>query len=238
MRSVSVPERSSSSAMAGQSTVTCSWCGDVIEREEGWRAQEVPGARRAAFCRLEHVVPWAIQGAHWDAGEIEEPGGLIEAPGDVRPLRRAARRRACGARPPPRGAPHPGRLLLGRSHGRVGEGRRALALAAAAPRPSSSARSSIAAITNATCSSKSTPSSSEPSRTSSRFTPAAKLGCFSFFLTDLGVMPWIPSGRTYEQAAMKPDSSSTANSVFAMRDSRGTPRNVAWPATASISSWG
>ena len=62
--------------------MSCSWCGDVIEREEGWRAQEVPGARRAAFCRLEHVVPWAIQGAHWDAGEIEEPGGLIEDPGE------------------------------------------------------------------------------------------------------------------------------------------------------------
>jgi hypothetical protein len=68
--------------MAEQSTASCSWCGDVIEREEGWRAQEVPGARRAAFCRLEHVVPWAIQGPHWDAGEIEEPGGLIEEPGD------------------------------------------------------------------------------------------------------------------------------------------------------------
>ena len=75
-------------------------------------------------------------------------------------------------------------------------------------------------------------------RTSSRFTPAAKLGCFSFFFTDFGVMPWMPSGRTYAQAEMKPDSSSTANSVFAIRDSRGTPRKVAWPATASISSCG
>ena len=37
--------------------------------------QEAPGARRAAFCRLEHVVPWSIQGAHWEPGEIEEPGG-------------------------------------------------------------------------------------------------------------------------------------------------------------------
>ena len=38
--------------------------------------QEVPGARHAAFCRLEHIVPWAIQGAHWEAGEVEEPSGL------------------------------------------------------------------------------------------------------------------------------------------------------------------
>ena len=56
----------------------CSWCGDAIERDEGWRVQEVPGVRRAAFCRLELVVPWSIQGAHWEAGEIEEPTGLIE----------------------------------------------------------------------------------------------------------------------------------------------------------------
>ena len=37
---------------------------------------EEPGARRAAFCRLEHVVPWAMQGAHWEAGEGDEPPGL------------------------------------------------------------------------------------------------------------------------------------------------------------------
>jgi hypothetical protein len=91
---------------------------------------------------------------------------------------------------------------------------------------------------NATCSSKSTPSSSAPSRTSSRFTPAAKLGCFSFFFTDFGAMPSMPVGLTSAQAAMKPESSSTAYSVFAIRLSRGTPRNVAWPATASISSRG
>jgi hypothetical protein len=68
--------------MAEQSTESCSWCGDAIEATNGWRAQELPGARRAAFCRLEHVVPWSIQGAHWDAGEIEEPSGVIGDPGD------------------------------------------------------------------------------------------------------------------------------------------------------------
>ena len=61
--------------MAAQSTDSCSWCGTAIEREDGWRAQEIPGARRAAFCRLEHVVPWNFRGAHWEAGEIEEPSG-------------------------------------------------------------------------------------------------------------------------------------------------------------------
>jgi hypothetical protein len=28
------------------------------------------------FCRLEHVVPWVLQGAHWEAGEPLEPAGL------------------------------------------------------------------------------------------------------------------------------------------------------------------
>jgi hypothetical protein len=62
--------------MDGQSNATrCSWCGNAVEREDGWRVQEVPGERRAAFCRLEHIVPWSIQGAHWEAGEIEERQG-------------------------------------------------------------------------------------------------------------------------------------------------------------------
>ena len=65
--------------MARESTDSCSWCGDSIEREDGWRAQEVPGARRAAFCRLEHVVPWHIQGPNWQPGELEEPPGLTDS---------------------------------------------------------------------------------------------------------------------------------------------------------------
>jgi hypothetical protein len=64
--------------MRPESTDHCSWCGDAVEREDGWRAQEIPGVRRAAFCRLEHVVPWEIQGAHWEAGEWPEPGGLAD----------------------------------------------------------------------------------------------------------------------------------------------------------------
>jgi hypothetical protein len=63
--------------MARHPTASCSWCGTAIEPQDGWRLQELPGERRAAFCRLEHVVPWAIQGAHWEAGEIEEPSGLV-----------------------------------------------------------------------------------------------------------------------------------------------------------------
>jgi len=53
----------------------CSWCGAAIGPDDGYRAYEPAGERAAAFCRLEHVVPWAIQGANW------EPGGLAERPG-------------------------------------------------------------------------------------------------------------------------------------------------------------
>jgi hypothetical protein len=32
---------------------------------DGFRVAEHPGDRIATFCRLEHVVPWAMHGAHW-----------------------------------------------------------------------------------------------------------------------------------------------------------------------------
>jgi hypothetical protein len=54
-------------------TEPCTWCGRAVEREDGYRAGEVPGARRAVFCRLEHVIPWTIQGPHWEPGELQEP---------------------------------------------------------------------------------------------------------------------------------------------------------------------
>jgi hypothetical protein len=56
----------------------CSWCGIDVGRDEGFRATEPEGERMAAFCRLEHIVPWAIQGAHWEPGRILPPGD----PGD------------------------------------------------------------------------------------------------------------------------------------------------------------
>jgi hypothetical protein len=65
--------------MAAQSTESCSWCGNDVEREDGWRAQEIPGARRATFCRLEHVFPWKVQGPHWEPGEIEEPNDIADS---------------------------------------------------------------------------------------------------------------------------------------------------------------
>jgi hypothetical protein len=57
----------------------CTWCGASVGRDDGYRLTEPSGARRAVFCRLEHIVPWSIQGPKWEAGEIEEPSGLDES---------------------------------------------------------------------------------------------------------------------------------------------------------------
>jgi hypothetical protein len=58
----------------------CTWCGSPVERDDGFRAYEPAGERRASFCRLEHVVPWAIRGALWEAGapEAGEAGETID----------------------------------------------------------------------------------------------------------------------------------------------------------------
>jgi hypothetical protein len=54
--------------------MSCSWCGTAVEADDGFRAYEPAGGRVAVFCRLEHVVPWAIRGAYWETGP---------APGDM-----------------------------------------------------------------------------------------------------------------------------------------------------------
>jgi hypothetical protein len=63
--------------------------------------------RGAVFCRLEHVVPWAIQGAHWEPGKPHEPHAV-----------EAATCSSCGA------ALEEGHLLLVRHRGehRIGDG--------------------------------------------------------------------------------------------------------------------
>jgi hypothetical protein len=58
----------------------CTWCGAEVEADDGWRAYEPSGERRAVFCRLEHTVPWAIQGGHWEPGEFTEPPSIDEGP--------------------------------------------------------------------------------------------------------------------------------------------------------------
>ena len=59
----------------------CSWCGEAVEAGDGFRACEPDADRVAAFCRLEHVVPWVIQGARWDPGTLLEDGENGEALG-------------------------------------------------------------------------------------------------------------------------------------------------------------
>ena len=49
-----------------QKTARCTWCGNPVEPTDGFRLAEHAGDRGAVFCRLEHVVPWAIQDAHWE----------------------------------------------------------------------------------------------------------------------------------------------------------------------------
>jgi hypothetical protein len=53
----------------------CSWCGIGVEADGGYRVAEPAGERRATFCRLEHIVPWIIQGAHWEPGTQPGPSG-------------------------------------------------------------------------------------------------------------------------------------------------------------------
>ncbi|MGO9905297.1 MAG: hypothetical protein ACLP4R_24175 [Solirubrobacteraceae bacterium] len=58
----------------------CTWCGDDVHPDDGFRAYEPAGGRRAVFCRLEHIIPWAIQGSHWGAGGLTEPAGTEQPP--------------------------------------------------------------------------------------------------------------------------------------------------------------
>ena len=52
----------------------CTWCGADVDPDDGYRAYEPAGSRRAVFCRLEHVVPWAIRGAWWEPGPpVDDP---------------------------------------------------------------------------------------------------------------------------------------------------------------------
>ena len=59
--------------MVVNETLSCTWCGNPVDPSDGYRLAEHARDRGAVFCRLEHVVPWAMQGAHWEVGE---PSGL------------------------------------------------------------------------------------------------------------------------------------------------------------------
>jgi hypothetical protein len=57
----------------------CSWCGVGVDPDDGYRAAEPAGSRLAVFCRLEHVVPWAMSGAIWEPGDLPDPPVREEA---------------------------------------------------------------------------------------------------------------------------------------------------------------
>jgi ribosomal protein L24E len=48
----------------------CSWCGNKVDKDDGFRVAEPDGERVATFCRLEHVVAWILKGPHWEPGRI------------------------------------------------------------------------------------------------------------------------------------------------------------------------
>ncbi len=56
----------------------CDWCGEPVLPDGGFRATEPAGERCATFCRLEHVVPWVINGAHWRAETLEHTAQELE----------------------------------------------------------------------------------------------------------------------------------------------------------------
>ena len=61
-------------------TEVCTWCGAEVEPDDGFRAYEPGSERRAVFCRLEHVIPWAIQDGGWDEAASDGEAGLSERP--------------------------------------------------------------------------------------------------------------------------------------------------------------
>jgi hypothetical protein len=53
----------------------CSWCSLLVGDDDGFRLTAVSG--RAVFCRLEHVVPWAMSGAVLEADDdFDDDGDL------------------------------------------------------------------------------------------------------------------------------------------------------------------
>jgi hypothetical protein len=63
----------------GRTGEACTWCGADVEPDDGYRLAEHPGERSAIFCRLEHIVPWALRGAHWEAGVRDNAGRELES---------------------------------------------------------------------------------------------------------------------------------------------------------------
>jgi hypothetical protein len=59
----------------------CTWCDTAVDADDGFRVAEPEGEHKAVFCRLEHVVPWIMQGAAWEPGRIVATGEPDDALG-------------------------------------------------------------------------------------------------------------------------------------------------------------
>jgi hypothetical protein len=55
--------------------LTCSACGKPVPADDGYRLYEPAESRVAVFCRLEHLVRWAIRGPSWGTGEAPATEG-------------------------------------------------------------------------------------------------------------------------------------------------------------------
>jgi hypothetical protein len=61
--------------------MTCSWCRKPVAADDGYRLYE--DDRMAVFCRLEHVVPWQMQGGRWEVGEGQRAEGQCAECGEA-----------------------------------------------------------------------------------------------------------------------------------------------------------
>lgn len=59
----------------------CTWCATTVEKDDGFRVADPQNSQSAVFCRLEHVVPWGIQGPLWQPGLPPAPDDSAETIG-------------------------------------------------------------------------------------------------------------------------------------------------------------
>ena len=71
----------------GHERRACSWCGEEVEPDDGFRVYEPAGERRAVFCRLEHVVPVGDPGRALGGGRADRALHDRRRPDRLLPLR-------------------------------------------------------------------------------------------------------------------------------------------------------
>ena len=183
-------------------TAAIEWVEGLPGGRAGWSSRS-PTNAAAARERLAEVP-----GVRARAGQRQRPDRVH--PGGRRGHRRPWRRGSPSGRAR---ALHPRHAVDAGLGGRVDDarGRRARWRAGATRAGRARPRSGAVPRSRTRCArSDRRPAPRRPRVTSSRLTPRAKLGCFSFLRTDLGSSVAIPSGRTSPQAWTKPASSSHA----------------------------